>query len=114
MFKKRKYNNATCKCRGGHIHDSRQEASYCDKLSLLKKAGEIKDYETQVTFHLHANGMPITKHRVDFLITNNDGTEEVHEWKGMRTDVWRIKHKLFEANHPEIRYIVKQGRDCEV
>ena len=108
----RKYKNVTCRCHNGHQHDSRGEAEYCDTLNLLKKKGEIKDYETQVTFPLEVNGHTICKHRVDFLITNKDGEQEVHEYKGGKiteTAVWNIKRKLFEALIEDIAYVVVRG-----
>lgn len=101
-----KYNNSSCTCNQGHLHDSRGEASYCNDLELLKKAGEIKGYENQVTFDLVVNGKTICEHRVDFLVTTNSGKKEVNEFKGFATDVWNLKRKLFEAVYPDIKYIV--------
>lgn len=105
-FRKNKYGNASCKCWAEHIHDSRGEASYCNKLSLLKKAKEIKSYETQIKFSLSINECRICNHYVDFLVQLPDGTSEVHEYKGFPTDVWKLKKKLFEAINPEIPYKV--------
>ena len=96
----------SCTCHQGHLHDSRFEAGYCDDLHLLQRAGEIKGIKNQVTYDLKVNGRQICTHRVDFVVTNNAGIEEVHECKGFGTEVWRIKKKLFEACYPEINYIV--------
>ena len=103
--KRLKYNNQTCICRQNHRHDSIAEGRYCDQLELLKKAGDIKDSELQVTFDLKVNGYKICGHRVDFLVTTNYGEKEVHEWKGFSTQIWNLKRKLFEAIYPDIKYI---------
>ena len=105
-FRYNKYKNKSCSCHAGHNHDSRLEARYCDQLGLLVRAGEIKGYQTQKTFDLKVNGKKICGHRVDFLLDMNDGTQEVRETKGWATPEWKIKHKLFEANYPTIKYVV--------
>lgn len=105
-FRRIKYNNTTCKCHSGHIHDSRGEAAYCDNLTLLIKAGEIQSFEIQKTYDLIVNGKKICGHRVDFVVVDKDGNTAIHEFKGFATEVWRIKHKLFEAIYPNLPYIV--------
>ena len=99
-----KYKNDSCWCAQGHIHDSRAEARYCNILQLRKKAGDIKSFRNQVTFPLIVNGKTVTSHRVDFLVTGNDGKDYVDEFKGPETDAWKIKRKLFIALHPDIPY----------
>ena len=94
------------------IFDSKKESAYCQDLELLKHArgpDKIKDYERQKTFELRGlNGKTICTHRVDYLVTLMDGTQEVHEVKSSitMTREWAIKRKLFEDNFPQIRYIV--------
>jgi len=101
-----KFNNRSCRCGQGHIHHSRFEAGYCDQLELLRRAGEIKSYRTQVRYDLTVFGKRITTHVVDFEVIGNDDRLEVHEAKGMETDIWRIKKKLFEAIFPNVPYVV--------
>ena len=109
-FKKKqlKYRNKSSCCRQNHWHPSYKEANWCDNLALLKKAGEIKDYETQVKFDLKVKGQKIAGIIVDFLITNRDGTKVVEEVKSYitMTPLWNIKRKLFEALYPKIPYNV--------
>lgn len=100
-YKAKKYN-----CKQGHIHDSRDEGNYCNELALLKKAGEILDYNIQIKFDLVVNGFLICKHIVDFVVITKENKKEVHEYKGYATRGWRIKQKLFIALYPEIKYIV--------
>lgn len=103
---KAKYSNKRCQCSQGHWHQSIFEADYCNQLHILKLANEIKRYEIQVKFSLKIADHHITNHYVDFLITKNDGTLEVHETKGFATSDWNLKRKMFEAQYPDIPYIV--------
>ncbi len=106
-----KYGAIKCRCWTGHQHDSGYESQYCNKLSLLKKAGEIKFYEAAPRYILTAHGKTIGHHKPDFIVTNNDDSQEVHEFKGVATDAWRLRKKLFEANYPNIPYLVKYRGD---
>lgn len=99
-------NYRRCECKQGHWHHSTKESNYCNKLALLIKAKEIKEYKTQVKYEFRVNGYKICAHYVDFLVTNNDGTQEVHEVKGWETEIWRLKRNLFEALYPETKYVV--------
>lgn len=104
-MKRKKYGNRSCYSDGIRF-DSALEAEYYNQLKLLKKAGHIRDFSRQVTFRFYVNEKLICSHRVDFLVVNSEGSEEVHEVKGFATDVWNIKRKLFEALYPEIPYKV--------
>ena len=107
FFKRSKYGNHRVYCLSKHLHDSKLEANYCNRLLAMQQAREISHYETQVSFDLNVEGKLICKHIVDFCIWKNDPHPcEVHDTKGMKTDVWRLKHKLFEALYPYITYVV--------
>jgi len=102
-----KYNNQKTIVDGIEF-DSKKEADYYCRLRLLKKAGEIKDIGLQQKYILQPgfekNGIkyqPIV-YIADFVITNNDGTTEVIDTKGVETQVFRIKKKLFEYVYPEL------------
>jgi len=112
FFRAQKYHNRSCRCASNHTHDSMFEAQYCDDLHILLKVGEIQEVRTQVSFPLVVAGLHIANHIVDFLVVNKAGTKEVHETKGFATDVWAIKHKLFEALYPDLPYhvITKDSR----
>lgn len=108
--RKNKYNNQKTIVDGIEF-DSKKEADYYIHLKLLKKAGEIKDIGLQQRFVLQPgfekNGVkyqPIT-YIADFVITNNDGTTEVVDVKPsktFKTQVYRIKKKMFEYKYPEL------------
>jgi len=101
-----KYLNTSCKCFEGHVHDSMGEAGYCNNLRFRVIAKDIKSYKSQVKYELRCNGELIANHYIDFEVILNNGNKEVHEYKGVRTAVWSIKHKLFKANYPKIPYII--------
>lgn len=104
--KRSKYNNQKTIVDGTEF-DSKKEAEYYCQLKLLKKAGEIKEIGLQPRYELQPgfekNGVkyrPIT-YVADFVITNNDGTTEVVDIKGVETQVFKIKQKLFEYMYPD-------------
>ena len=119
-FKNRgKYKNMSCNV-DGHFFHSRLEAAYYGQLKIEKKAGLILDFERQVSFDLYAwnphddlklecSRKKVGCHIVDFLVTLPDGTKEVREVKGFETDTWHLKHKIFEANYPNLTYKVIRG-----
>ena len=110
--KPNKYRNKSCTCLSNHLHDSRGEGAYCDRLRYEKLGGEIKDYEIQKKFNLTVEGEHLCNHIVDFLVTKNDGTVEVHEYKGgILTREWRLKHKLFLKCYPNMPYKVVTKKD---
>lgn len=89
--------------------DSIKEKNRYIQLKMLEKAGEIKDLELQKTFTLQPgfkkNGTTYRAitYKADFtyldLRTNKNIVEDV---KGMRTEVYKIKKKLFEYNYPDL------------
>lgn len=104
--KKSKYNNVKTEVDGIKF-DSKKEAEYYCQLKLLKQAGEIKDFGLQPKYELQPsfkkNG---TTHRsityiADFVIDNNDGTTDIVDIKGVETQVFKIKKKLFEYKYPD-------------
>lgn len=93
----------------GIQYHSKLEAKYASDLDLLKKAGEIKDWERQLKISLDVNGYHIANYYIDFVIHHNNGTKEYVEVKGFETEVWRLKWKLTEAllgDQPDIKLTV--------
>ena len=88
---------------------SKAEAAYYNQLKILKKAGEIKDFEMQVKFTLMDRFYHPTKTRKsgepsvvgaitytpDFIVEENDGSKHVIDVKGHRTPIFNLKAKLF-------------------
>ena len=104
--KKNKYRNIKTTVDGIEF-DSRKEADYYCQLKLLKRAGEIKDfglqprYELQPTFKKNGTTHRSITYVADFVIDNNDGTTEIIDIKGVETQVFKIKKKLFEYKYPD-------------
>jgi hypothetical protein len=112
-----KYRNTWTRCNQGHNHQSKKEADYCSQLELLKKVGKIKEYYSQVKFPLFVNITDAEEKEVcdiivDFLIIKNNEKKEIHEVKSKVTMIplWKLKKKIFEANYPDIKYIVIGGK----
>lgn len=105
--KKSKYGNKKTVVDGIEF-DSQKEAEYYCQLKLLKRAGEIKGFGLQPRYELQPkfrkNGKkyrPIT-YIADFVISNNDGTTEIVDVKGVETQVFKIKKKMFEYKYPDL------------
>ena len=105
--RKSKYNNQKTIVDGIKF-DSKKEAEYYCQLKLLKQAGEIKDYrlqpryELQPAFEKNSKKYRAITYIADFAIINNDGTTEVVDIKGVETQVFKIKKKIFEYMYPEL------------
>ena len=96
----------------GITFDSKKEARRWQELRLLEKAGEIRQLERQVRFHLWAycsgapkdikirsqgypNGRAATW-VADFVYHEN-GAQVIEDVKGMDTQVSRLKRAIVEA-----------------
>lgn len=87
----------------GQRYDSKKEASYAQLLDTLKRAKNRKDrvysYETQIPFQITLNGHNICKYIADFRVNYEDGREEIVDVKGKKTDIYKLKKKLVEAQY---------------
>lgn len=103
--------NRTLYC--GVWFQSAYEARRYGQLQLLERAGEIKDLKLQVPFILQpafvaGDG---TQHRkisyvADFVYTEcRSGDEVVDDAKGFRTEMFKLKKKLFLFKYPNYRFI---------
>lgn len=105
--KKSKYNNKKTEI-DGITFDSKKEAEYYSMLKILKQAEEIKDfglqprYELQPKFSKNGKKYRAITYIADFVIVNNDGTTEVVDVKGVETQVFKIKKKMFEYQYPDL------------
>lgn len=105
---KNKYRANPTFCRQMHKHPSRAEANYCNQLWMLTedKDSPVDHFEHDVTFQLVVNGVKVGRHKVDFLVTLADGTQEVHEVKGFVVRDFPLRRRLFMALYPGIKYVV--------
>jgi hypothetical protein len=101
--KKSKYSNNKTTV-AGVIFDSQKEASSYEELKLQLMVGEIAGFCRQAEFILQegfANVKPIT-YRCDWIVFHNNGTYEIRDDKGMETEVFKIKHKMFMDKFPRL------------
>jgi len=91
-----KYGNKDSKY-DGQIYHSKFESKVAQDLDLQLKAKEIKKWDRQVKISLDVNGMHICNYYIDFVVEHNDGIIEYIEAKGFKTQLWRVKWKIFEA-----------------
>lgn len=91
----------------GEEFDSKKEGNRYKELKLLLKAGKISNLELQLRFLLQdgfkKNGRTFRKieYIADFKYIEN-GKTIVEDVKGMQTDVFKIKHKIFEKVYPDL------------
>jgi len=82
---------------------SKKEANYCKILDQLKFAKHLSErvlsYELQVPFQIILNGINICKYIADFKVLYCDGRIEIVDVKGVKTDIYKIKKKLVEAQY---------------
>ena len=90
------YNTKKVKVNGKQ-YDSKFEAGKGQELELLKKSGEIVDFDTHLRIPLQVNGYHICDYYIDFAVYHKDETTEYIETKGYPTEVWKLKWKLFCA-----------------
>lgn len=89
--KKSKYNANKVEVDGIKF-DSQKEANYYNELKLRLSAGNIKGFCRQAEFVLANN----VRYKADFIVFNNNGTTDIIDVKGFKTDVYKLKKKLFE------------------
>lgn len=92
---------------GGHEFDSKKEARRYQQLLLREKAGEIKGLRLQPEYELiprFKKGNKTYRKAVyiaDFEYVEN-GRTIVEDVKGIKTDVYNLKKKMFEYKYPEL------------
>ena len=95
-----------------YVFDSIAESRRYKELALLEKAGEIENLQLQPKFLLQEsfkkNGKTYRKieYIADFMYEEK-GKVIVEDVKGKETEVFKLKHKLFEKKYPglELRII---------
>lgn len=88
-----------------YVFDSIAESRRYKELALLEKAGEIENLQLQPKFLLQdsfkKNGKTYRKigYIADFMYEEK-GKIIVEDIKGKETEVFKLKHKLFEYKYP--------------
>lgn len=100
-----KYNNTKCEVDGIKF-DSKHEMNIYQELLLQKKAQDPKDrvvyielqpkFKIHNAYELHGKKVRAIFYIADFKVGFADGRVEIIDAKGVETDVFKIKRKLFE------------------
>lgn len=89
----------------GVVFASKREMQRYAELKMLTRAGTILDLELQPRFPLVVNGAKVCTYVADFRYRSLDAKTVIEDVKGMRTEVYRLKAKLFQACYPDLRII---------
>lgn len=80
--------------------DSRAEAARYQELTLLLQFGTISQLRLQTKWPLIVNGITISSYISDFDYLEGEVSElKVEDVKGVRTPLYRLKRKHFEAQY---------------
>lgn len=107
MWNGRSKYHAKKTCVDGITFDSRREADRYLVLKSMEENGAIEDLRRQVRYELVPAFDVDGKHYrpvyyvADFVYAEN-GKEVVEDVKGMRTDVYRLKSKLFARRYGKV------------
>lgn len=110
IFKQPKYRAKRTSVDGIMFH-SKKEAEFYKKLLLEKAAGKITDIVLQPRFILQPEFDKMDDHYrkieyvADFYVIYADGRSVIFDVKGMRTDVYKMKQKLFEYKFPHLHIV---------
>ncbi len=100
-----KYGNIKTEYKGT-VYASKLEAYYAKQLDAAVKGKAIKSVEAQYRLILRINGADCGSYYADFLVTNNDGTQDIWDVKGVETALFKLKWKIVCALYSD-RYIFK-------
>lgn len=91
---------------GGMVFDSERERDRWLALSVLARAGKIRDLQRQVVFELapsvdlgEKRRKPALRYKADFAYLDEAGNKVVEDAKGMVTPEYRIKKHLMMSVH---------------
>lgn len=89
--------------------DSKLEAERWKELNILQKAGKIKDLRRQISFELQPKYKKNDKtiqsinYIADFVYYDlNKKKIIVEDTKGYKTEIYKLKKKIFEYKYPDL------------
>lgn len=96
--KKSKYGNTRVYSVDHGYFDSKMEYKRFGTLTMLEKAGEIRDLKRQVRYKLEHEGVFFGVYIADFVY-ERDGQTIVEDVKGHRTQAYKTKKRLMKTIH---------------
>lgn len=113
-FYRNKYGNRRVK-RGELTFDSEVEARRYARLKAYQEAGHISDLQVHPRFELlpgftdrYGKRQRAIVYEADFSYVEN-GVQVVEDVKGMQTDAFKLKMKLFLSRYPDIDLRIVRG-----
>jgi len=94
----RKYGNKRTEV-DGFTFDSKAEAARWQQLTLLQRAGEIRNLQRQVSYPIVVNGVKVCTYCADFVYEDARGNRITEDTKGVKTPAYNLKKKLMKAVH---------------
>ena len=85
---------------------SKAEARRYDQLMLQKRAGEIRAVGLQPSLVV----APGIRYVADFLVVDKDGRVWLEDVKGVETQTFRLKRRLYETAYPGLDLRVIKAR----
>lgn len=80
----------------GRTYSSKKEAAYAQRLDVEKATGDVLMWLSQVPFTLKSG----VRYVVDFAVWRSDGFCYFVDVKGFRTETYKLKKRLVEAEFP--------------
>ena len=109
-YQQSKYHNQKVEINGKKF-DSKKESKDWLRLKSMEDSGLIKNLCCQVPFELQPKYVTRDGRKIraityvaDFVY-ERDGAKYAQDSKGMRTDVYKMKRKMFEYKYPEYIFI---------
>ena len=102
-----KYHNRKVEIDGFRF-DSQKEGNRYLILKRMEQEGKIKDLQRQVSFEVvpKSKGERAVKYIADFVYYDIEKQMHVVEdVKGFKTDVYKLKRKIFKYRYPEYTFI---------
>jgi hypothetical protein len=93
----------------GQVYDSRGEAEYAQHLDLLQAAGAIRGWRRGRPWPL----VPGVTLRPDFEVELLDGTLQARDFKGVTTEAFRIKARVWAVVYPSVPLLVVRADGSE-
>lgn len=110
------YRNKRARCDLSHSHDSGTEIKTCFDLQVLRRSGDIRNFQFHELLDLPGpSGAIIATYEIDFTVYHNDGSIEFIECKGRHLERemgWRLKWALLQDKHkgdPKYKFRVELG-----
>lgn len=99
MRRPNKYGNRRVEHDGFNFASAKERDRYVE-LKLMQRKGLIADLKLQPRFPLTVAGLKVCTYVADFQYEDRDtGATIVEDVKGYKTDVYKLKAKLFRAVH---------------